>query len=295
MPVLTQHQSLMDIHPRELKTFVRDLPTLPVVFQELFSRMQDPDAQVCELSEVISRDPTLTSKILQLVNSAFYGRPSQITTINRAVIIMGFQAVRSAALAVSVFDQFGKLDAASDVFDLNQFWRHSIGVSCLAKQLSMVLNVGEPEDAYVAGLLHDVGKLVMLQYFADDVEDLTRAASEQRLTWWACEDLLFPTNHSVISRALFRAWDFPHNIVEAVACHHTPETSSRHATLAALVHLADYMSYHMDCGCPGAIPPRAASPDAAKLVNLTPDTASEALERAKDELDEALKILQLID
>ena len=100
MSVATEHQSLMDIHPRELKQFVGDLPTLPVVFQELFSRMQDPDTQVSELAEIIAKDQALTTKILKLVNSAFYGQAAQITTISRAVIIMGFQAVRSAALPV---------------------------------------------------------------------------------------------------------------------------------------------------------------------------------------------------
>ncbi|MEZ4386227.1 MAG: HDOD domain-containing protein [Candidatus Krumholzibacteriia bacterium] len=285
----------MDIHPRELKAFVNDLPTLPVVFQELFTRMQDTDAQVSELSEIIARDPSLTSKILKLVNSAFYGQPSQITTISRAIIIMGFQSVRSAALSVSVFEQFKNLKHASEHFSIEEFWRHSIGVSCLAKQLSMVLSAGEPEDAFVSGLLHDAGKLIMLQYFPDDVDELTRAAAEQHLTWRACEDVLFPTHHASISRALFRAWSFPANVVEAVACHHNPEIASRYATLAALVHMADFMSYHMECPCPGAVPPRSYSRDAAKLINLSPDQANEALARAREELGEALEILKLLD
>jgi putative nucleotidyltransferase with HDIG domain len=285
----------MDIHPRELKSFVGDLPTLPVVFQELFSRMQDDNAQVSELSEIIAKDQALTTKILKLVNSAFYGQAAQITTISRAVIIMGFQSVRSAALGISVMEQFKKLEHASEGFELTAFWRHSIGVSCLAKQLSLVLHVAEPEDAFVAGLLHDVGKLVMLQHFPDDVDDLTRAAAEQQLTWRACEEVLFPTNHASIARALFRAWSFPANVVEAVSCHHNPEAASRHATLAALVHVADFLSYHIECPCPGATPPRTHAKDAAKLINLTPDLASEALSRAQEELGEALEILKLLD
>jgi len=291
----SQHHSLMDVHPRELKKFVGELPTLPVVFQELFSRMQDPDAQVSELAEVIARDQALTTKILRLVNSAFYGHASQITTISRAVIIMGFQAVRSAALAVSVFERFKDLQAAAEDFSLEDFWRHGIGVSCLAKQLSLVLHRGVPEDAFVAGLLHDTGKLVMLQYFPEDVADLARAAREQRLSWRACEDLLFPINHAGIGRALFRAWDFPAGVVEAVACHHQPEAASRHAELTALVHLADYLSHHMDCGGPSAAPPRTHSSDAAALVGLTPDAANEALERAREEFTESLELLSLLD
>lgn len=295
MSASTKQKSLMDIHPRELKEFVGDLPTLPIVFQELFERMQDPDAQVSELSEIIAKDQALTAKILKLVNSAFYGHASQISTINRAVIIMGFQAVRSAALGVSVVEHFKGLESAAEAFDLARFWRHSIGVSCIAKHLSMVLNVNEPEDAFVAGLLHDVGKLIMLQHFAEDVDDLTRAAEEQQLTWRACEEVLFPINHATIAKALFRAWSFPAPVVEAVFCHHNPEMASRHATLASLVHMADFLSYHIECPCPGASPPRQHVNEAAKLINLTPDSAKEAITRAKDDMDEAMEILKLLD
>jgi putative nucleotidyltransferase with HDIG domain len=289
------HKSLMDLHPRELKQFVGDLPTLPVVFQELFSRMQDPDAQVSELAEVIARDQALTAKILKLVNSAFYGRPSQVSTIGRAVIILGFQAVRSAALAVSVFERFKGLESAAGNFRLEDFWRHSVAVSCLAKQLAMVLNRCEPEDAYVAGLLHDTGKLVMLQHFPEDVDDLIRAAGEQQLAWRDCEELLFPINHAAIGRALFRAWDFPAAVIEAVACHHRPEAASRHAELTALVHLADYLATHLEAPGPGTVAPRVHSHDAARLVGLTPDAASQVVERASEELEEALEILKLLD
>ena len=295
MTETTRHKSLMDLHPNELKQFASDLPTLPVVFQELFARMQDPDAEVSELAEVIARDPALTAKILKLVNSAFYGRPSQITTISRAVIIMGFQAVRSAALAVSVFEQFKNVSSDTADFRLESFWRHNVGVSCLAKQMAIVLQLGEPEDAFVAGLLHDVGKLVMLQHFPHDAADLTRAAAEQRRTWRACEEVLFPINHESIGKALFRAWDFPAAVVEGVAFHHNPEAASGHAVLAALVHLADYFAYHMESGCPGSIAPRTFSQDAARLVGLTPDLASEVMARATAEFGESLEILKLLD
>ena len=196
---------------------------------------------------------------------------------------------------MSVFERFKGLDSNAQAFTMEGFWRHSIGVSCVAKQLSMVLGRAEPEDAFVAGLLHDVGKLVMLQHFPDDVDDLTRAAEEQQLTWASCEDVLFPINHSRIGRALFRAWDFPPPVVEAVACHHKPETASRHAELAAIVHLADYFSYHLDAGCPGAVAPRLHSQDAAQLVGLTPDTASQVVEQARGDMNESLEMLKLLD
>jgi putative nucleotidyltransferase with HDIG domain len=295
MPATVKHGSLMDIHPRELERFVTDLPTLPVIFQELFARMNDPEARISELAELIARDQALTTKILRMVNSAFYGSGSHVGTISRAVIILGFQAVRSAALAVSVLERFKDLPDGGRHFPLDGFWRHSIGVSCLARQASLVLHVGEPDDAFVAGLLHDTGKLVMLQHFPADVEDLTRAAGEQRLTWSACEEMLFPIGHASIGEALFRAWNFPAGVIEAVSCHHAPGQASRHAELAALVHLADFFSYHLDCGCPGGTGARTHADDAGQLVKLTPDLAGEIVRRAREEFAESLELLKLLD
>ena len=214
MSPATAHRSLMDVHPRELKQFVKELPTLPVVFQELFSRMQDPDAQVSELADVIARDQALTSKILKLVNSAFYGHSQQITTISRAVIIMGFQAVRSAALAVSVFERFKDLRDTSELFSLEDFWRHSIGVSCLAKQLSLVLHRCEPEEAFVAGLLHDVGKLI--------VDDFLDPAPGKRTVSLAEEEEAVGMNHAEVAEYLLEQWRLPEAIVQSIHNHHLP-------------------------------------------------------------------------
>ena len=99
-------KSLMDLHPRELKGIITEIPTLPVIYQALFQQMQDPEVSVSRVAEIISQDQALTAKVLHLVNSAFYGYSKHINTISRAVVILGFQAVRSAALAISVFDYF---------------------------------------------------------------------------------------------------------------------------------------------------------------------------------------------
>lgn len=287
-------RSLMDIKPRELKEIVRDLPTLPVVFQELFKMMRDPDIQVPVLAEFIARDQALTAKILKLVNSAFYGRPSQITTISRAVVIMGFQAVRSAALAIGVFEHF-KGVASVEAFDLRRFWQHNIACGCIAKEISRTLTTANPEDAFVVGLLHDVGKLVMLRYFPDDVEQLCRAAAENELTWLACEDALFPIGHATVARAVFRSWDFPDTVVEAVACHHLPQKASRHAELTAVCHVADYLAHAAGWPCPGARAPRQCASDAIRLLGLRQEMVAELMDSAREEIRKSESILQLLD
>jgi len=280
----------LDIHPRELKALVKDLPTLPAVFRQLFAMMQDSNVQAPALAAFISRDQSLTTRILRLVNSALYGGGKPVTSISRAVVIMGFQAVRSAALATSVFEHFAQLKPSAG-FSLEGFWSHSLASSCLAREISETRRIANPEDAYVVGLLHDVGKLLMLRYFPQDVDALCHAAQEQRFTWLACEEVLFTVNHATVARAVYRAWDFPDAVVEAVACHHLPKAASRHAELTAIAHVADHLAAIAGHACPGARPPDAAAPEALKLLGLSTASFDELIENTREKIARSLEIL----
>ncbi len=201
-------KSLMDVHPRELKGIIKDIPTLPVIYQELFNKMQDPEVSVPQIASIISQDQALSSKILHLVNSAFYGYCSQIKTISRAVVILGFRAVRSAALAISVFDYFSD-EESSNKLDMTKFWTHSIAVAAISKVLAAEVKINQQEEAYVVGLLHDVGKLIEKRHFSKDFDGVCKAASEQHLTWYACEKELFQVNHAIIGKVILSIWICP--------------------------------------------------------------------------------------
>ncbi len=288
-----QTKSLMDIHPREIKGIVKEIPTLPVIYQELFSKMQDPDVSVSQLANIISQDQALSAKILHLVNSAFYGYSKQINTISRAVVILGFRAVRSAALATSVFDFFGD-EESSSTLDMTKFWTHSIAVAAICKVLAVELKINQQEEAFVGGLLHDAGKLIEKRYFAADFNEVCRVASEQHLTWFECEKALFQVNHAIIGKVVFRNWDFPASVVDAVHCHHLPQTSSNHPQLAALIHVGDYLSYQYGLGAPGAFSP-ACDSSSLKLLNLTLVQAASFKDKIQEELDHSMEILNLIN
>lgn len=288
------NKSLMDIHPRELAGMVKDVPTLPVIYQQLFQMMQDPDYSVPQVSDLIAQDQALSTKILHLVNSAFYGYSKQINTISRAVVILGFRAVRSAALAISVFDYF-KDEGESCGIDMKDFWVHSIAVATTCKVLAEHAKLAQQEEAFVVGLLHDVGKLIEKRYFADDFADLCRAAQEQHLSWFAGEQLLFQVNHATIGKAVFRAWNFPSTVVDAIHYHHEPEKAGTVPQTAALVHVADWIAYQMRLGSPGAYPPATCSPAALKVLGLTEGQTTDLHERIREELASSLQILQLLD
>jgi putative nucleotidyltransferase with HDIG domain len=287
-------KSLMDIHPRELKGIVKEIPTLPVIYQELFQKMQDPDVSVPQIAEIITQDQALSTKILHLVNSAFYGYSKQIKTISRAVVILGFRAVRSAALAISVFDYF-KNEESQDGVDITRFWTHSIAVASICKVLASELRINQQEEAFVVGLLHDIGKIVEKRYFPDDFNDVCEAAQEQHLSWYDCEQALFQIHHATIGKAVFRAWNFPPSVVDAIQFHHAPEQSTKLPQLTALVNLADFIAYQLDYGAPGAYPPKECNPAALKLLDVTLPQTLAYHDRIREELEHSLDILKLLD
>jgi putative nucleotidyltransferase with HDIG domain len=287
-------RSLREIHPRELKEIVREIPTLPVIYLQLFQLMQDPDVTAAQLAEVISRDQALTTKLLHLVNSAFYGYRKQISTISRAVVVLGFRAVRNAALALSIFDQF-KDEASSAHIELPRFWEHSIAVASICRVLAIETTLKQAEEAFVVGLLHDVGKLVAKRYFASDFEELCEHLQLHGLSWYEAERDLFPVDHAMIGRAVFRTWDFPDSIVEAIQLHHRPGSGASHPQLAALVHLANHLSYRMGRGAPLGKGSDVCDPGCLRLLGITQEQALALEPTFAQEIRAALEILKLIE
>lgn len=285
-------KSLMDIHPRELKGIVKEIPTLPAIYQKLFKMMQDPDVTASAIAEVISMDQALSVKILHLVNSAFYGYNKEIKTISRAVVILGFRAVRSAALAISVFDFFEEED--SHQIDMLKFWEHSIAVATICKVMAEAARIDQQEEAFVVGLVHDVGKIIEKRYFPQDFTEVINAAQEQHLTWIDTEKALFQINHATIGKVVFRSWDFPPSVVDAVHFHHSPQSSTKYPQLTALVHIADFISAELGYGSPGAFPSRDVNPDAIKLLGLTVDEIRGLEENIREELEVSMEILKLV-
>lgn len=286
--------SLLDLHPRELKGIIKDIPTLPVIYQDLFRMMQDPNVSVPKIADVITQDQALSAKILHLVNSAFYGFPQQIKTIGRAVVILGFSAVRSAALAISVFDFFQD-EANEGGIDLTKFWTHSIATAAVCKVLAEKARIKQAEEAFISGLLHDTGKLIEKRYFPEDFTDLVHACREQHLTWIGGERALFQVNHASIGKTIFRMWDFPPSVVDAVHLHHSPIGTATYPQLTALVHVADFITWQMDYGSPGAYPPGDVQPEALKLLGMELEQMGRFTNQFHEETQTSLEILELLD
>ncbi len=234
---------------QDLITTISDLPTLPDVVARVNQMVNDPDASAADINDVISQDISLSAKILKLVNSPFYGFPRRITTITYAVVILGFNTVRNLALSAFIFDAFKKKGARE--FDLRGFWRHSVCTAIASQATAARTGLWQEEDAFMGGLLHGVGKVVMNQHMADDVKRIMEHVRKEDCLFCEAEAALLDYTHNEVGALLLDRWNLPDAIIEATRHHHTPSKAAEAAPLCALVHFADILSRSLCAGFPG--------------------------------------------
>jgi putative nucleotidyltransferase with HDIG domain len=221
---------------------IHDLPSLPIVVMELLGSIGKEDVNIEELSEKISRDQALTAKTLRLANSSFYGMQRKVTTINEAIAILGFHCIYNLAATASLVGSFTKIEHSN--FNLRPFWRHSIATAVCARVLASQLRI-DAEHAYTAGLLHDIGRVVLATQFPQDYEAVMdfRATHDSRLI--EAENAVLGIDHAAVGQALAVHWKFPESIQQAVAFHHSAEVHQI-GSMASLIHIADAIAHALD-------------------------------------------------
>lgn len=227
--------------PAELVEGINDLVSLPDICVRVNNKVQDPYCSAADLAGLISQDPALTARVLRIANSAFYGFPSKIDSIARAVTIIGTQGLAEIVTASSVIHLFEtRMD---DVIDMDRFWRHSLMVGLLARGLGPRLKtpVLHGERLFIGGLLHDIGRLAMAMKIPELVRVMMSRASGKLESLWEIERLVFDLDHAEVGGELLRQWKLPESIQDAVGFHHEPELAVKHMLDAAIVHIADVM------------------------------------------------------
>jgi len=237
---------------RNIVATLDDLPTLPTVFTKINDLIQDPKTSAVTLGRAIGDDPSLTVKILKIVNSAIYGFPSKISTINQAIVVLGFSAIKNLVLSSSVFDLF-KADKINDInFDLNDFWGHSMGCAVIANTTAKYLQIKDTESIFVSGLLHDIGKIVYFQYFSDKFRIvLNRVAGSRINDVCKIEDEVMGFDHQHTGRLLSEKWQLPQVLIEPIAYHHNPTESRQYSKQTAIIHISDIIATAMELGSSG--------------------------------------------
>jgi len=219
------------------------LATLPEIALEVMRVAEDPQATGDDLNRVLSNDPTLSARILKIVNSAYYGVRREVTSIGTAIGLLGFAAVKSIAIAASLTRMFRGGSVAGG-FEARELWKHSIAVATAARALASAVPGIDPSDAFLAGLMHDIGIIVELQACRDEFGATIAAVSaDERLSFLDAEALHLGATHEAFGLALCKAWRFPVSLATVTGYHHRPLLLAEpEGRLTALIHIADHLA-----------------------------------------------------
>jgi putative nucleotidyltransferase with HDIG domain len=269
---------------------ISHIATLPEITLKIVELVENPKSTAQDLHKVISNDPALCTRILKVVNSSFYGLPGQIGSINRAIVMLGLNAVKNIAIAASLAKLFRGADIGG-AFSARKLWEHSISVGATTKLLADRLKIGLGDEAFLAGLMHDIGLMVEMQFDRNKLVEAVRlvGAGSDGIP---CNSLLdaeeqtFGADHQAFGAALCDRWKFPRNFVLVTGHHHRPlDLPAESRTLPSLVFVADRLTAELAGGY------------RLDLVNLDIDAAvldglklgSEKLAEVRQALPEHLK------
>jgi len=233
---------------------LENLPTLSSIAVEVIRRWNEPDLSIRAITEIVSRDPGLTAKLLQVANSSTFGLQKQVTSLNHAAALLGLNRLRCVTLGVTVLDTFSDKKAVwAEHIDLEEFWRHSLSVAVAAEMLAVRYGWASPEEAFLAGLLHDIGKIGLLAVVPEEYSHLLEDASggDRALTEYESE--FFNLTHAEVGKWLSEQWGFPEIFRNAIWLHHqTPSSEGLGAeNPGGIVHLADHLARRARIGFAG--------------------------------------------
>lgn len=224
---------------------VNTLPSMPNLYVEINEELQCPDASIQRIGKIISQDPAMTAKMLQLVNSAFFGLSRKVASAEQAAALLGTETLGSLVLSIGVFSEFDGVKVNG--LDLQDVWSHSTKSAAVAKAIANAENTGKDltNEAMMAGLLHDTGKLILAQNFADAYGDIIADASAHNIAMHDAEERVLGASHAEIGAYLLGLWGLPDPIVEAVAFHHRPAHCAAKAfDVLTAVHVANALEHN---------------------------------------------------
>lgn len=251
---IDQQSSQFDIKVKDLKIREKiqrievNLPEAPEIITELNAVISDPLGTSNDIAQVVNKSPSLVALLLKLVNSAFYGFPGKIDRISRAVTLIGSKEISNLALGLCVMKAFD--DIAPDVIELPAFMKHSIACGLMARIMGARVNLKQTEQLFVAGLLHDIGKLIVYKYFPEGaIEGFARAAASKDSVYLA-EKKVLGLHHTQIGKILLKKWQLPGELEDIIVHHHSPAKAS-HCDKAAIIQMADMLVHALGVGSSG--------------------------------------------
>ena len=272
---------------------IDDLPTLPLIALEVNKMLQDYDTSISKLAQTIEKDQAMVPRILKLVNSAFFGFRSKIGSISHAVILLGFNTVRNAVVSISIIDTFSKNKEALEGFDIAEFWKHSLAVGVISRHLAEKIRLQPPEDFFTGGLLHDIGKIILFQYFQDLFKKVWISAKENNLSFYDAEKKEIPITHARIGGYLAKRWQLPESLADVIQYHHAFSKNANNLNLVMTVHVADIIANSFMPGQKNKLDFSLIYPDAISLMKLQLDTVSNWFPEISKKIESACQFFEI--
>ncbi len=259
---------------REKIENINALPTIPKVLKKILGVIENPRISLNEISTFVAGDPALTTKVLKMVNSPIYGFPGRISSVNQAVILLGLTVVKGLLLGVSVFDLMQKT--------MIGLWEHSLGTAIICRLIAQKKGAKDPDQASVNGLLHDIGKVLLVLQYPEEYESAMRDSERDHVVIHETEKVHFSTTHASVGAWMAQKWRFPPNLIEVIEYHHKPHLAKISQIDSGIVHLADFLVRARGFGFAGDQYLMPINPKAWELLELSEGDVRGILMEAED-------------
>lgn len=274
---------------------IPDLPALPHVIIHLNRMLNDPRSDAKKVGEILSTDPSLSAKVLKMANSAYYGMTSEISTISRATVVLGLNTVHSLALTTSVLELFEVAEIGGVYFTADEFWKHSIATAAVAKIICEETDCCIPEEGWIAGLIHDIGKIVLNQYFYNEFNIVMAYVHERDSLFVNAEKECIGITHCNVGKWVVEKWSLPPIFHEAIAMHHNPMKAELAPNLSIAVHIADIFCRIKKLGSGGDNKVPFLDKNIFSEIGLTGQKCRNVMARMNKETEKAFSILDFVE
>jgi len=273
----------------ELLNDVNSVPSLPLLYSRLDETINHPRSSITDISKILSEDQGLAARILKLANSPLFGYFSKIDSITQAVTIIGIQQVRDLALAISVMGLFKGLP--EDLITMERFWRHSIACALSARVLATSQRETNLERFFVAGILHDIGRLVMFLRIPDLCRIMIETSRDEQRCLFEIERQHLGYDHADVGGALLRLWKLPIRVAEPVEFHHRCNQAGQFPRESAVMHCADLLTHSLEMGASGysSVPPLI--PGSWERLAVSPYQIPQIISQIDSQLDDITNAL----
>jgi HD-like signal output (HDOD) protein len=229
---------------------VRDLSTLPEMMKKVVELTSDPNVSVSKVEEAISTDPVISTRLLRIVNSAYYSFFREITSIRQAIVVLGLEATKNLVYGTSIITAFGK-ETKVKQFPLEQFWQFSVATGNISRTLASLLDYHFYQEAFLGGLVHDIGKIVLANYMPTEFGQAIEESHSGGIPLREAEERVMGFNHSEVGQRLAVNWRLPHLLAQVIANYEAPEEAADHIDVTAVVRLARQLCRSRGIGVSG--------------------------------------------